>query len=213
MAPDRQILVYVQALPVSIPGWARKFQDLESSEFRMSHSSRVALAFASALGFHEIVAAGFPPVLREALARGATSCMSIPLCDDPLEQASFFRKGVESFYHVIVGENPDWVFTGASLAGVLAESHKLRFQLFQEGDSLYFKESSIILVKDPGEASQNIDVRRIKSSSEKDVNHEDVLGNSTFSKQEPRKNELISGDPKEIASFLSRRIRRLVVRE
>ena len=130
----------------------------------MSQSSKAALAFASTLGFHDVVAVGFSPVLREALARGATSCISMPLCDDPLEQASFFPK--DNFSHVIIGENSDWVFTGASLAGTLSESRKMRFCLFQDGDSIDFPESSIILVKDSGESTSSIDIRRIKSSLE-----------------------------------------------
>ena len=42
----------------------------------------------------------------------------MPLCDDPLEQVSFFPK--DEFSNVLVGENPDWVFSGASLCGVIA---------------------------------------------------------------------------------------------
>ena len=211
MTADRQILVYVQALPVSVPTSARKFQDLESSEFRMSHSSKAALSFAATLGFHEIVAAGFSPILREALARGATSCMTMPLCDDPLEQSSFFPKKRDgSFSHIIIGENPEWAFTGATLAGALAESRKSRIRLFQEGDKLEFDEGSITLVKDSGEGLRSIDVRRIKTSSETSVNPDGVLGNSSFSKLEPRRNESLTGNAKEISSLLSRRIMRIV---
>ena len=136
----------------------------------MSQSSKAALAFGSTLGFHDVVAVGFSPVLREALARGATSCISMPLCDDPLEQASFFPK--DNFSHVIIGENSDWVFTGASLAGTLSESRKMRFCLFQDGDSIDFPERSVILVKDSGESTSSIDIRRIKASFEASVNPE-----------------------------------------
>ena len=126
----------------------------------MSQSSKAALAFASTLGFHEIVAVGFSPVLREALARGATSCKSVPLCDDPLEQSSFFPK--EHFSHILIGENPDWVFTGSSLAGILSESRRMQFCFFKDGDSIDFPERSVILVKDSGESPSTIDIRRIR---------------------------------------------------
>ncbi len=204
---SRQLLVYVQALPVSVPNSARKFTDLENCEFKMSHSSKAALVFAGGLGFHEIVAVGFSPVLREALARGATSCYSVPLCEDPVEQASFFPK--ENFSHYIIGENCDWVFSGSSLAGVLSESRKLRFCLFMDGTSLDFAESSVILVKDSGESSQSIDIRRIKRSFETSVNPEGLLGDSKLTKRETQKSEFLTGDASEIASVLTRRIRRI----
>ena len=199
--------MYVQALPTSVPPTAKNFKDIEGSDFRMSHSSRAALAFAKILDFHEIVAIGFPPILREAIARGATSYKTMPLCDDPLEQASFFPK--ESFSHVLIGENPEWVFTGASLAGVISESRKLRFRLFRDGQSVDFPESSVILVKDSGESTQPVDIRRIKSSFDISLNPEGVLGGSTWVKREPKRNESLTGDNQEIASVLSRRIRRM----
>ncbi|MGA2875994.1 MAG: hypothetical protein ABSE82_10720 [Nitrososphaerales archaeon] len=204
---SRQLLIYVQALPISVPTSARQFLDLESSEYRMSQSSKAALAFASTLGFHEIVAVGFSPVLREALARGATSCKSVPLCDDPLEQSSFFPK--EHFSHILIGENPDWVFTGSSLAGVLSESRKMQFCFFKDGDSIDFPERSVILVKDSGESPSTIDIRRIKSSFEASVNPEGLLGNSTLSKREVKRGETVSGDASEISTILARRIKRM----
>jgi len=173
----------------------------------MSQSSKAALAFASTLGFHETVAVGFSPILREALARGATSCVSVPLCDDPLEQASFFPKN--DFSHVIIGENSDWAFTGSSLAGAVSESRKMRFCLFKDGDSIEFPERSVILVKDSGESTSSIDIRRIKSSSETNVNPEGVLGDATLSKRETKRSESVSGDVSEIAAILTRRIKRI----
>jgi len=204
---SRQLLIYVQALPISVPTSARQFLDLAGSEYRMSQSSKAALAFASTLGFHEIVAVGFSPVLREALARGATSCKSVPLCDDPLEQSSFFPK--EHFSHILIGENPDWVFTGSSLAGVLSESRKMQFCFFKDGDSIDFPERSVILVKDSGESPSTIDIRRIKSSFEASVNPEGLLGNSTLSKREVKRGETVSGDASEISTILARRIKRM----
>ena len=204
---SRQILVYVQALPVSIPSSAKKFQDLEKSEFRMSQSSKTAISFAKSLGFHEIVALDFLRYCTKSLARGATSCYSVPLCDDPLEQASFFPK--EQFSHFIIAENSDWVFSGSSLAGVLCESRKMRFCLFTEGASLDYPESSVILVKDSGDSSESVDIRRIRNSFDAVVNPEGVLGVSTLSKRETRKSETLTGDSSEIASILSRKIRRM----
>lgn len=203
----RQLLLYVQALPISVSPSARRFQDIEDSDFRMSHSSKTALTFARMLDFHEIVAVGFPPILREAIVRGATSCQAMPLCDDPLEQASFFPK--EPFSHIIIGENPEWVFTGASLAGVISESRKLRFRLFQEGESTGFSEGSVILVKDSGASSQPVDIRRIKSSFDFSMNPEGVLGGSTLAKIEAKRSESLKGDKREIASALTRKIRRM----
>ncbi len=179
--------MYVQALPVSVASSARKFQDLEGCDFKMSHSSKSALAFATTLDFHEIVAAGFSPILREAIARGATSCHSMPLCDDPLEQASFFPK--EIYSNIMIGENPEWLFSGASLAGILSNSRKMHFGLFAEGESLDLPENSVILIRDSGETKKSIDVRRIKASFEVSVNPEGVLGGSTLSRREPRMGE------------------------
>lgn len=203
-------MVYVQALPVSVPASAKKFQNLETCEFRMSQSSKTALSFARGLGFHEIMAVGFSPVLREAVARGATSCHSIPLCDDPLEQASFFPR--ERFSHIIIPENSDWIFTGSSLAGVLSESLKIPFSLFSEGKSLDYPESSIVLVKDSGVCSESVDIRRIRNSFDVTVNPEGVLGDSSLTKRETKKSESLSGDISEIASVLSRKLKRLTRR-
>ncbi|MDG6923741.1 MAG: hypothetical protein JRN67_10670 [Nitrososphaerota archaeon] len=207
---SRQILVYVQALPVSTPTSAKKFQDLEVCEFRMSQSSKSALALARKLGFHEIMAVGFSSILREAVARGATSCHSVPLCDDPLEQASFFPK--EQFSHLVIAENSDWVFTGSSLAGILSESLKMHLRVFTQGNSLAFPESSIILVKDSGVNSESMDVRRIRNSFDVPVDPEGVLGSSSLTRREIGKSELLSGDTSEIASVLARKLKRLTPR-
>ncbi len=146
-------------------------------------------------------------VLREALARGATSCKSVPLCDDPLEQFSFFPK--EHFSHILIGENPEWVFTGSSLAGILSESLKMQFCFFKDGDSIDFPERSVILVKDSGENTSSIDIRRIKSSFEVSVNPEGLLGDSMLSKRETKRGEIVSGDVSEISTILNRKIKRM----
>ncbi|MFI5420014.1 MAG: hypothetical protein ACHQ1H_03515 [Nitrososphaerales archaeon] len=176
----------------------------------MSHSSRAALAFAISLGFPQILAVGFSPVLQEALARGATDVKAIPLCDDPLEQASFFPE--EDFLHIMIGENPDWVFTGASLAGVLMESKKMVLNVVPlEGgpEENQLSKDSVILVWDTGEHVGDLDIRRIKYSTTATVDPEKVLGSSTFSKQEEKKTENLGGTPSEISSFLSKKLRRL----
>lgn len=202
-----QIVVYVQALPTSIPSAARKFENLESCEFEMSHSSKKALAFATSLGIGEIMAVGFSPILQEAIMRGATSCKALPLCDDPCDQASFFPEEDKSDI-VIVGENPEWVFTGASLAGFIAQARNKPL-LIARLDNIDKLESSVILVRDGGESSGGVDIRRVKSASEADVNSEGVLGSSVLLKEEVRKSENVSGTPTDIAFTLSRKIRRV----
>jgi hypothetical protein len=205
---DRQLLVYVQALPSSIGHGVRNFKDLEGAEFRLSHSSKTALSFAASLGFHEIVAAGYAPVLNEAIARGATSVASLPLCDDPVKQAQFFPE--EEFTHVLIGENLDWIFSGASLLGVFAHKRNMKAVLSTHYNVGEFPRPSIILVKDPGENAGTIDVRKIKSAMEVNLNSEAIIGDVSFQTFEAAKTESISGAPSEIASSLSRKIRRFV---
>lgn len=201
------ILVYVQAVPVSIPSNARKFTDLETCEFKLSHSSKAALAFAtSTFERGELIAAGFSPVLREAVARGAASAFSMPLCDQPLDQFAFFPKG-KAFSHIIVGENPDWVFSGASLAGLISVKMNYRFLVYS-GPTV-FDSSSVILVPDTGEEASNIDIRRIDLSMNVQVNPEGVIGNSIFRKQEEPKPELLTASVEESEAAISRRLRRI----
>lgn len=206
LSVGREIFVYVQAIPVSLPPSIRKFQDLESLEFSMSHSSRKAISFAKSFGFSEITAFGFPAVLHESLARGATGCVPIPLCDDPVLQASFFPEHASS---IIIGENSDWIFTGASLAGALAEFRGSKLHFLDIGDQAELPNNSIIVIKDSGENSGNIDVRRIESLMDVIFDHKGVLGDSTFSKLESREPEKISGETAEVVSLLSRKLRRI----
>jgi hypothetical protein len=204
-----KLLVYIQALPDSVSTSAKKFADLESAEFSMSHSSKTALAFASTLRFPHIVAAGFSPVLQEALTRGATEIFTMPLCDDPILQASFLPEG--EFTHIIAGENPDWIFSGATFCGVLAEARNLNVEIIGESGVPKEKKlspNSLILVKDSGESTSSIDVRRILNSASAGVNLEGVSGDSMFSVLEEKKTETISGTPNEISTSLSRKLRR-----
>jgi len=240
LTEDRRILVYVQAVPSSVPPSLKQFSDLETCDFNMSHSSRVALSFASTLGFSDIVAAGFSPIMKEALARGASSCYSMPLCDDPFDQISFFP--TDDFSNIVVGENPDWVFSGASLCGAIIGAKG--FDLAPISKEL--PPNSIMLVPDSGEETSGVDIRRISFSSSsmitasfnaalrgmevprqvKDLGRKDamkdlassknperVFGSSIFAKSETKRSEQVSGSPKEIVSTLTRRIRRLVIFE
>ncbi len=205
------MLVYVQALPVSFPSLPKKFSDLDTADFEMSHSSKAALAFATSLKFPEILALGFSPVLQEALARGATEVKSVPLCDDPLQQASFFPEG--DFSHIIVGENPDWIFSGALLCGVLVESKKIPLDVLSDNRSVGKNdhgENSLLLVLDSGEFPSNLDIRRIKNSTSANINPENVIGESKFSTLDDKRSEKITGNASEIASILARKLRRLV---
>ena len=105
----------------------------------MSKSSKNALIFAKVLGFHEIMAVGFSPILLEAIAEGRHERLFSSAVRRTSEQASFFPK--EPFSHFIMAENSDWVFSGSSLAGVLCESRKMRFCLFKEGASIDYPET------------------------------------------------------------------------
>lgn len=173
----------------------------------MSHSSEVALGFTSQRGDVELVAAGFPPILREAVARGATSTFSMPLCDDPLEQLSFFPRE-DRFSTVLVGENPDWVFSGASLAGLI--SVRMGYNLrVSSGPRGLLQPNCVILALDSGEEVSNIDVRRIILATADHANPEGVLGNSSFRKLDETKPEILTGSPAEMASVISRRLRRI----
>jgi hypothetical protein len=203
---NQKILVYIQAIPASIPRTAKKFSDLEACDFQMSHSSKVALGLASRGASGEIVATGFSPVLNEAVARGASTAFSMPLCDDPLEQLKFFPRE-EKFSSIIVGESPDWVFSGSSLCGVIATRFGLQLCVHSSDEKL--EGNSVTLVLDSGNEAPNVDVRRISQSAASTVNPEGVLGRSTLKKLEEKKPELLTGSVEEVSSVVSRRIRRL----
>jgi hypothetical protein len=203
-AANQRILVYVQALPAFIPGSAKKFSDLETAEFRMSHSSKAALAYASKYS-QEILAVGFSPILREAVARGATDIFPMPLCDDPLQQSSLFPK--EKFSAVIVGENPDWIFSGMSLAGLL--SSKLHFRVQVSSETASVSRDSVVVVLDSGEAVSSIDIRRIELSQGIPAHPEGMLGSTVLRRLEESKTETLTGTPKETSSAISRRLRRI----
>lgn len=208
LAERKRILVYVQAVPVYVPGSARKFSDLENTDFKMSHSSKVALGLVSNEKDTEIVAAGFSPILREAVARGATGTFLMPLCDDPWDQLSFFPKE-DRFSAILLGENPDWVFSGASLAGLISVKFGYNLQFCSEtGQPL--EPNCVVLALDSGQEVSNIDVRRIILASADHASPEAVLGNSTLRKLEETKAEILTDSPAEMSSVISRRIRRII---
>ena len=201
---SKKILVYVQALPSFIPSSARKFSDLETADFRMSHSSKAALALAAKYS-RKIVAAGFSPILREAVARGASDIFPMPLCDDPLQQVSFFPK--KSYSGVFVGENPDWLFSGMSLAGLIASKWDFGIQVSSQGQISV--DDSVTIVEDSGEVVPNIDIRRIELAQEATSHPEGVLGEASIRRLEETKTESLSGFPDETSSVISRRLRRI----
>jgi hypothetical protein len=202
---SQRILVYVQALPTIIPNSAKKFSDLESADYKMSHSSKVALAFASKNMSNEIVAAGFSPILREAVARGALKTFSMPLCDDPYQQFSFFPK--EKFSTIIMGENPDWLFSGFSLGGII--SAKLGLEILSADGSMSMPANSVVVVLDSGDTGSSIDIRRIELSQDTSTHPEGVLGVSSFRRLEETRPEVLTGSPEEVSSIISRRLRRI----
>ena len=203
-----RLLVYVQAVPNMIPSSAKSLKDLAGVKFKMSHSSKTALAIASSIGSKEIVAAGFGPVLSEAVARGASSTVPVPLIDDPLRQAESIPK--ESFTHILVGESADWFFSGASLAGILARSRGMGVGLFETGQTIHFKPGSIIVVRDDGDSLANIDIRRINDSITANQDSKEMSGVLTFSKLEESRTELVMGNPREVSSGINRKLRRLI---
>lgn len=203
-----QILVYVQAIPTAVSSSAKKFEDLQDSQFKMTHSSKKALSFASALGASEVIAIGYPQILRDAIMRGATRFKAVPLCEDPLQQLSFFPQEATTD-HIIIGENPEWIFTGASLAGAVSQKIAKRLVVCNTCDPLDLSSGSVILVRDSGTSAGSINIRRVKKASEASIYPEGVLGSSTLLRQESGKTEVVSGQPSEVASALSRKLRRL----
>ena len=68
---------------------------------------------------------------------------------------------------------------------------------------------SVLLVTDSGESTGGVDIRRVKNASESSLDPEGVLGNATFVKQESSKGEIIKGDPSEVGTAITRKLRRL----
>lgn len=207
---SQKMLVYVQAVPVSIHSRAKTFEDLASSEFRMVHSSKAALHRAGELA-DEIVAIGHSSILREAITRGASEVVSVPLCDDPLVQAESLKNLLTdpSSTSILVGENLDGPFSGAALCGALSLlcDRSLVFDSPLKGEA----GGSIVLLRDSGTESFNVDIRRIDEASSKEIPDSSVSGNSTLEKNQPKQSREQTGEqsPEEIALSVSRKLRRL----
>jgi hypothetical protein len=214
----KRILVYVQALPSDVAtsgegssqrakSFVEHFQN--SPEFALTHSSKVALSRALLLGTMDVTAIGYAPVLHEAIARGASTAISVPLCDTPYEQAKSFPEGNSQ---IIIGENPDGPFGGASLAGALVALRGYPFRLWDEEKPEYL-ENSIVLVKDLLLPTPSIDARRIKRATEEKFDAEAVLGSCRVSSVAgaSARYEVISGNPVDLSAPLIKRLRRNIL--
>ncbi len=209
MESKKRILVYLQAIPRTVSSAATKFEDLSNSEFVLNHSSKIAIAEARRIfPDAEIIAAGYQSVLPEAFARGASKVISLPMCQDPLDQAKNLP-ATEKYACIVVGENPDGPFTGASLCGAIAALRKVEFSI---GNKFTSGLNGILLLREDESASHNIDVRRICTAFEEKIAISEIRGNLSLGKKEVVSgSETVQGSPQEIASTLARRLRRLAV--
>ena len=206
------ILVYVQAIPLEQAGPKRSFEEFfQDSEFEMSYSSKIALTTALKFSTSEITAVGFTPILHEALARGATKAVAVPFCDDALEQAKTLPRGSM----ILVGENPDGPFTGASLAGALAHLRGISIHLYEydEGkkqNANKFTEGTVMLIKNGTVAE--MDVRKIKQAVETRILIESPVGRLDVERTSREiRHELLSGSTGENVSAISRRLTRVAI--
>jgi hypothetical protein len=203
----QEIFVYVQAIPISIPSSAKGFRDLAGSQFRISHSSKLVLSRASGISSW-VVAMGHSSVLREALARGATRVIPLPLYDDPVKQTENMKNFIGDSALVLIGENLDGPFSGAALAGVLSSLCNLR--LLIDSDLKSDLKGSIILLRDPGTEAFNIDVRKIPEAS-KEIPVTSVVGNCTLERRSNQIREKPREEtPEDVASNVSRKLRRIL---
>jgi hypothetical protein len=220
--PQDKVFVYVQAIPESIPSRTKSFADLKeaTTSFRMSHSSKVALAMAKNPSTNNVIALGHSSILREALAFRADDVIALPLCDDPLVQAQSIKEQKISedlqLSILFVGENLDGPFSGSSLCGALSALLDLNFEiddLKNVEQRQLVKNGSVVLVRDDGTRAFNVNIRRLGIANSKEFPQSKVVGTNLLDRREPAKNpETISdGSPKEIASTISRRLRRFTV--
>jgi hypothetical protein len=211
MPPTNKVLVYVQAVPISVSDKARSFKDFASGDFRMSHSSQLALDRALKIS-NDAVALGHSSILCEALARGAKQASSVPLCDDPVIQAESFRDDIrksESAPLVIVGENLDGPFTGAAFCGALSQIYDLSFSIDDLGIHAPLKKGCVVLVKDPGSEVFNIDIRTINYATARKFDDAKIFGESMIERMQRQTIEVSSEQsPKEIALMISRKLNR-----
>jgi hypothetical protein len=206
--------VYVQAVPSSVPTSTRGLSELSAADLRMAHSSKLALKRAMEWS-DNITALGHSSILREALARGASDGLSVPLYDDPLKQAESMREilivtGESSA--VFVGENLEGPFSGASLCGALSAICKRNLYFGPDSDISEEQLShAILLLRDPGNEAFNIDIRRIDAASKRDFESKGILGNSTVERiaRQATNKFLTSETPEQLASVITRKLRRL----
>lgn len=208
------IAAYVQALPVTLAdsqSQKGKFGDmLLGASFVLSHSSKVALSVAKRIGGHDVIAIGHSSVLHEALARGATSAISVPLFDNPLAQARSFPPD-QRFSTIVIPENLDGWFSGAALAGAIAVYRELNFSVLEDS---HFTENCVILVRDNSRPDA-IDIRRINGATNVEIKDEEpAIGELEVSKssQDAKRREEISGDEKSVSNAIARRIRRSIIK-
>jgi hypothetical protein len=207
----RKLLVYVQAVPISIQSNVKSFSDLSNARFKMAHSSKLALDRAKQLSEGEIVAVGHSSILPEAIARGATRVIPVPLCEDPLKQAESIKEFLQdSNSSVLIGENLDGPFTGAALCGALSpvSDQNLFFDSNSKND---LTASSIVLLRDNGIEAFHIDIRRIEQAASKRIEDSPMVGRSSIEKiktKEPPEQQPREESSEEIASLISRKLRR-----
>lgn len=207
------IAVYVQALPLALADSQPKngnFGDLlQGASFVLSHSSKVALSVSTKSGNHDVVAIGQNSVLHEALARGATSAISVPLFDTALAQERSFPD--QQFSTIVVPENLDGPFSGASLAGAIAFHRGLSFFVLEDPNSR-LAENSVVLVRDNLKPDA-IDIRRINGATNVKIKVEPAIGELEVSKQsqDAKKREEISGDDRSVSSTIARHLRRSII--
>ena len=172
----------------------------------MSHSSKAALAKASEISSN-VIAIGYPPILREAIARGAKEVLVAPICDDPFLQAQSFGNAVEKYKPLIlIGENLDGPFSGATLAGVLSIMYDLELSFDHKTEH----SGAITVVKDDGIGAFGMDIRRIGGAFSVDVPDSKPIGDSSLQIIPKHNTETIKDQsPREIASTIARRLRRI----
>jgi hypothetical protein len=208
------ILVYVQAMPVKIHGSVKNFLDLVGCDFRMTHGSKAALYLASMYKGFDIVATGFGPILNESLARGATRCIEIALCDNPRDQAKEIPPGEWRF--ILVGENPDAFFAGASLCGSISSLFNCPVFIFDWNRNLHeirlldYPKGSVVLVRDTNVADLCVDARRVSSSSQTVFEKGKVVGSSSLELKQPQEigGLVLDKDTRETAILLSKKLRK-----
>ena len=196
-------LVYVQAVPSALHDSQKNFSELNES-FRMVHSSQALLSKMVSMN-EEIVAVGYSQILLEALARGASSSISLPLCDDPFVQAESMKEILKDKVRIFVGENLDGPFSGGALCGAISSLYDLSFGIADDP-----KQASdlVVLVRDNGIGSFNLDVRNIESASKKPIAKSNLIGTSVL-RRETRSRSLESHNEKETADLIARKLRRL----